>query len=100
MQLTLLLSENTAMDMGMLLLLAPLVLVLLFPLFWLSRPKSSDMAKLVALGLALLIIWFSSGLTDEFGYMEYAWLVSSFFYLPLGVVLINLVRSIPKSSFQ
>ncbi|GAB3847527.1 hypothetical protein GCM10028822_09070 [Hymenobacter terrigena] len=95
--LTILLSENTAISLGLSFLLVPFVLVLLVPIFFLSRPKASGTAKLVGLGLALVPIWLGSGLNDDFAYMEYAWLVPFFSYLPLGAALVNMARSVPKA---
>ncbi len=97
MLLTLLLSENTPIALAGLFIIAPFVLFLYIPILFLSRPKSSGIAKLVAFGLALLPIWLSDGTSKEFAWMEYGWVVPVFFYLPLGVALINLVRSLPKA---
>ena len=97
MLLTLFLSETTPIALASLVIIAPLVLLLHIPILLLSRPKSSGIAKLVALGLALLPIPLSSEANKEFGYMEYGWMVSAFFYLPLGVALVNLARSLPKA---
>ncbi|HEX8426438.1 hypothetical protein [Hymenobacter sp.] len=96
MWLTLFLSETTAISMFLSLLLVLFALFLLASVFLFSRPKSSGTAKILALGLALVPIWLGSGLNDDFAYMEYAWLVPFSSYLPLGGVLINLVRSLPK----
>ena len=95
--LTLLLSETTPIALASLVIITPFVLTLLVPIFLLSRPKSSGISKLVALGLALMPIPLSGEANKEFGYMEYGWMVSAFFYLPLGVVLINLLRTLPKT---
>lgn len=91
MLLTLLLTENTPIAFAALFLLAPLVLALYFPIFWLSRPKSSQTAKTVAFGLALLLLWAGSAFSSEPGGM-----VTLFFYLPFVVVFVNLVRSLFK----
>jgi hypothetical protein len=72
-------------------LLAPLILLLCFPVLLLSRPESSWVAKLVALGLALLPLQFATGMGSELGA-----LVELFFYLPLGFLLLNLLRSAYK----
>jgi hypothetical protein len=95
--LTLLLNETFVLTLAGLLFIVVLVLVLLIPVFYLSRPKSGGTAKLVALGLCLLPIWLGSGgwLKAEFGYMKYGWLASSFYYLPLGIVFVNLIRTLP-----
>ena len=93
MSLTLLLSETTTISLFFSLLLVLFALVLLVPVILLSRPKSSGTAKLVALGMALVPIWLGSGMNDDFAYMEYAWLVPFFSYLPLGGVCVNLMRS-------
>ena len=100
--LTLLLSETTAISFGMLLLIALVVLVLLIPVFLLSWPRSTWKYKPIALGLALLPIWLSSGLVNEFRYMDGSGLVlslvSSFFHLPLAIAVINIVLSVIKES--
>ncbi|UOQ76762.1 hypothetical protein MUN84_19990 [Hymenobacter sp. 5516J-16] len=96
MLLTLLLSETTAISLFFSALLVLFALVLLVPVLLLSRTKSSGTAKLLALGLAVVPIWLGSGLNNDFAYMEYAWLVPFFSYLPLGGVLVNLMRSALK----
>ncbi len=97
MLLTLFLSETTPIALASLFLIVlPAVLILLFPVLWLSRPKSSGKAKMVAFGLALLPVGFSSGLNNEFGWMQYGWVVNLPIYLCLGIVFVNLARSLPK----
>ncbi|MBO3272225.1 hypothetical protein [Hymenobacter defluvii] len=95
--LTLLLSETTALSMFFSLLLVLFALILVVATVFLSRPTASATAKVVAFGLAIVPIWLGSGLNDDFAYMAYAWLVPFSSYLPLAGVLINLVRSIPKT---
>jgi hypothetical protein len=51
---------------------------------------------MVAFGLALLPVGFSSGLNNEFGWMQYGWVVNLPIYLCLGIVFVNLARSLPK----
>ncbi|MBC8084750.1 MAG: hypothetical protein H7Z21_16245 [Hymenobacter sp.] len=94
--LTLLLSETTPIALASLFILAPVVLALYVPILFLSRPKASNTAKLVALGLSLLPIWFSTGWEKELGWMKFAWVVPTFFYLPLGIALVNLARGALK----
>jgi len=88
MLLTLLLSENTSMVLAGLFMLAPVVLVLYLPIILLSRRRSSDSSKVIALGLALLLVWPGSAYDDVLG-----WLVKLFCYLPLGIVFVNILRS-------
>ncbi len=95
MVLTLLLSENTPIALAGLLLLVPLVLVIIFPIFLLSLPDTSTKAKIFALGLALLPIWLGQGLSDELG-----WVVGLLVYLPIGTALVNMARSTPKDKEQ
>jgi hypothetical protein len=90
---TLLLTENTPIALAGLMLLAPVVLILCFPVLFLSRPKSSWVAKLVALGLALLPLQFAGDTGRELGA-----LAELFFYLPLGFFLLNLTRSVYKTT--
>ena len=98
MLLTLFLSENTPIALaGLFLIVLPAVLILLFPVLWLSRPKSSGKAKLVAFGLALLPVGFGSEINKEFGWMQYGWVLSLPIYLCLAIVFVNLARSAPKS---
>jgi hypothetical protein len=89
---TLLLSENTPIAMAGLLFLVPIMGLLLLPIVLLSRPNSSQKSKIIAFGLALLPAWLGSGISDEFKWMEYGWLVSAFFYSPLVLVLVNVIR--------
>lgn len=93
--LTLLLSENTPIAMAGLLLLVPLVLVIIFPIFLLSRPDASTKAKIFALGLALLPIWLGQGLSKELG-----WVAGLLVYLPIGSALVNMARTTPKDRGQ
>lgn len=86
--LTLLLSENTPIAFAGLMLLVPVVVALLFPVFFLSLPKSSWKAKLLAYALAFVPHWLGGGLSREFG-----WPAALLIYLPLGLVFVNLVRS-------
>ena len=89
--LTLLLSENTSIAYAGLLLLAPVVLALYFPIYWMSRPKASTSSKVVAFGLAALIIWLGNGFSDELGKA-----VMLLFYLPIVILFVNLARSESK----
>jgi hypothetical protein len=89
---TLLLTENTPIALAGLMILAPFVLILCFPVLFLSRPKSSWVAKFVALVLALLPLQFAGGTGQELGA-----LAELFFYLPLGFFLLNLMRSVYKT---
>lgn len=68
--------------------MAPFALGMYYPVFYLSRPKSSGRSKIVASVLAFLLIGLHGLLADEFG----GGLVKLFFYLPLGVVIVNAVR--------
>jgi hypothetical protein len=65
------------------LLIAAVLLALFIPIYLLSRPTSSGRDKLVALGLALLPIWFGD-VNSKYGYV---------FYLPLVFALLSLMRS-------
>jgi uncharacterized membrane protein len=87
----LLLTENTPIALAGLMILAPVVLTLCFPVLFLSRPASSWVAKLVALGLALLPLQFADDTGRELGA-----LAELFFYLPLGFFLLNLMRGVYK----
>jgi hypothetical protein len=88
---TLLLTENTPIALTVLILQTPVVLLLCLPVLFLSRPGSSWVAKLVALGIALLPLQFANGIGSELGA-----LVELFFYLPLGFFLLNLMWSVYK----
>ncbi|MET4107581.1 apolipoprotein N-acyltransferase [Hymenobacter sp. UYP22] len=87
MILTLLLSESTPLSLAGFLLLAPLILVLSYPLFWLARSKASTAAKTTALVLASLLIWLGSELSADLGAG-----VTLFSCIPFGLVVFNLSR--------
>lgn len=91
----LLLTENTPIVLAGFLLLAPVVLLLCFLVLFLSWPKASWVVKLVALVLALLPLPFADSTGRELGA-----LIELFFYLPLGFFLLNLLRSVYKTTAQ
>lgn len=88
MVLSLLLSESTSISLAGVVLLAPLVLALSYPLFWLARSESSQTAKITALVLAALLVWLGSKLSDDLGAG-----VLLFSGIPFGLVVFNLSRS-------
>lgn len=88
MILTLLLSETTSISLAGFLLLAPLILVLSYPLYWLARAKASTAAKITALVLASLLIWLGNALSDDLGAG-----VTLFSCIPFGLVLFNVSRT-------
>ena len=89
--LTLLLSENTPIALAGLLFLAPVVLALCSPLYWMTKPNSSQKSKVFAFALAMLPVWLSSEFSKELG----GW-VNVLFYLPIVMITINLSRNAPS----
>jgi hypothetical protein len=86
-----LLTETTAIAFGGLVLILPVLLVLYIPTLVLARLQSSTTSKVVALTLALVII-----LVKHWALADLGSLAALFFYLPLGVVVVNMARSAAK----